>query len=71
MSNYCFSFKEWCKANPIKQVTEKPNCDIEDGPYLFRVDAETHMRCLKKISGKKFELVEFQNEYYVIETQNG
>ena len=71
MNEVFISFKDWCRAHPIKKVTERPNCEKEDGPFLFRVDAETHARLLAGMDNKSFQTVEYEDEYYVIEAKNG
>ena len=70
MNNVFISFADWCERNPIKKILEKPNCEKEDGPFLFRIDAETHARILEDISKTKFEVVEFEDIYYVIRNKN-
>ena len=62
------SWLEWCDKNPIRKVSIEPVCEKEDANLCMRVVAENNKQVLENLNpSKDFEVVEYNNKFYVIE----
>lgn len=67
MDKVWHSHVAWLAENPVRKVGSKPSSLEEDSNFESRLDADVHKCALENIIQKEFEVVEFENKFFVIE----